>query len=190
MSVRAAIGLGSNIGDRRAHLLDAGRAIADRIGAVVTSSSLYETAPLGGPVQDPYLNGVVVVDTDLAPREVLDTLLAIEREHGRERRERWGPRTLDLDLLLYGHHVVGEPGLTVPHPHMLERRFVLEPLVEAWPNAVLPDGSRVDQHLGGVADQDVTRVSDRLSAPASLAVFVVVGVVAAAMWLVLDLFLR
>ncbi len=155
---RAAIGLGSNLGDRRARLAAAVRRL-EAAGVVAAVSSLYETAPIGGPAQGPFLNAVVVVETALAPRALLDLCLAAEREAGRRRLVRWGPRSLDLDLLLYGRTVVDEPGLRVPHPRLAERRFVLEPLAEAWPGAALPDGTPVADLLAGVADQEASPVA-------------------------------
>lgn len=137
---RAAIGLGSNLGDRMRHLDRAVHALAV-VGAVVGRSSVYETDPVGGPVQGPFLNAVVVIETARSPVALLVELLAIERIEGRERRERWGPRTLDLDILLYGRETVDLAGLTVPHPRIRERRFVVEPLLEAWPEAQFPDGA-------------------------------------------------
>lgn len=151
---RAAIGLGANLGDRRARLGEAVRRLGEA-GVTVAVSSLYETAPIGGPVQGPFLNAVAVLDTDLAPRALLEFCLGLEREAGRRRRVRWGPRTLDLDLLLYDRVVVDEPGLQVPHPRLALRRFVLEPLAEAWPEAALPGGTPVAGMLSGVADQEV-----------------------------------
>lgn len=189
MTVRAAIGLGSNVGNRSATLVSAGRTIAEEIGDIVASSSLWETAPVGGPEQGAYLNGVVVVDTDLPPGAVLERLLAIERAHGRERRERWGPRTLDLDLLLYGDHTVAQPRLTVPHPRMTERRFVLAPLLEVWPDAALPDGTPLREFLPAVANQAVSRLDSPQGPAASILVFLGVGIAAAAMWWLMDLFL-
>ena len=140
MPVRVSIGLGSNLGDRARHIADAVTELA-QLGEPVAVSSLYESAPIGGPDQGPYINAVVVIETDHGVREVLDVCMAIEKRHGRERRERWGPRTLDLDILLYGDRSIDEPGLTVPHPHLGERRFVLAPLLEAEPEATLPDGT-------------------------------------------------
>jgi 2-amino-4-hydroxy-6-hydroxymethyldihydropteridine diphosphokinase len=157
MTERIAIGLGSNLGDRRVHLDEAVNALA-AVGEVVAVSSYYETAPVGGPPQGDYLNAVVVLDTDLDPAGVLERLLEIERNRGRLREERWGPRTLDLDLLLYGNQAVEQPGLTVPHPRMTERRFVLEPLVEVWPEAALPDGTALAELLPRVADQELRPV--------------------------------
>jgi 2-amino-4-hydroxy-6-hydroxymethyldihydropteridine diphosphokinase len=190
VTVRIAVALGSNLGDRKAHLERAGQELEQRIGDVVASSSLWETAPVGGPEQGTYLNAVVVMDTDLAPRTVLDELLAIERLHGRERRERWGPRTLDLDLLLYGDRVVDSPGLTIPHPRLTERRFVLEPLLEAWPEARLPDGTVLAGCLPAVADQDVTRIGGPSRPTSGAVVFFTVATLVLAMWWLLDLVLK
>lgn len=130
---RAHVALGSNVGDRHSHLLHALERLGDT-GRVIGGSPLYETAPVGGPAgQDPYLNAVVALDTTLDPREMLDRLLTIEEERGRTRGERWGPRTLDLDLLTHGDHRLDEPGLNVPHPRIRERPFVLAPLVDVAP---------------------------------------------------------
>lgn len=191
---RVAIALGSNLGDRHAHLAAAKQEIAGSIGEIVAESAIYETAPVGGPEQGPYLNAVVVVDSDLEPRVVLERALAIERMRGRERIERWAARTLDIDIVLYGFETIDEPGLTVPHPHLQERRFVLEPLVDAWPDAQLPDGTAVASLLPGVADQEVTKLpaTDRGEPPfelgprESIIVFVTVGLIAAAMWWLLG----
>ncbi len=150
----AAVGLGSNLGDREAHLRAAVAGLAG-LGDVVAVSSLYETAPLGGVPQAPYLNAVAVVATVLPARAFLDGLLELERAAGRERRERWGPRTLDCDLLLHGDAAIDEPGLRVPHPRLTERRFVLEPLVEVCPGARLPDGTLLHAFFPAVADQQV-----------------------------------
>ena len=105
---------------------------------VVAVSTLRETDPVGVTDQPRFLNGVAALETELAPRELLDVLLAVERRLGRERRERWGPRTIDLDLLLYGDEVIDEDGLTIPHPRLHERRFVLEPLADLAPKLVVP----------------------------------------------------
>lgn len=100
---------------------------------------------------------MVVLDTLLGPRPLIVHCFEIERRAGRERRERWGPRLLDLDLLLYGDAVLDAPGLTVPHPRMTQRRFVLEPLAEAWPGVEIPGRGRVEDLLPAVADQEVRR---------------------------------
>jgi 2-amino-4-hydroxy-6-hydroxymethyldihydropteridine diphosphokinase len=153
-----AIGLGANLGDRRATLSGAAASLGT-LGERTAVSPLYETAPVGGPPQPHYLNAVVVLETPLGPRALLDRLLALEREAGRTRGRRWGPRLLDLDLLLFGDREIDEPGLRVPHPRMGERRFVLEPLLAAWPTARLPDGTPVASLLDGVEDQEVRRVA-------------------------------
>ncbi len=152
------IGLGSNLGDRLAHMRLAVRRIAD-LGRLRAVSSLYETAPVGGPAQGPYLNAVVAVGTSVEPRAVLDHLLAVEALAGRVRRARWGPRTLDLDLLLHGERMVDEPGLRVPHPGLTSRRFVLAPLLEVRPAAALPDGTPLAPFLQQVAGQEAAVVA-------------------------------
>jgi len=131
---RAYVGLGANVGDREATIA----AAVARLPGVVAVSRLVETDPVGVVDQPPFLNGAAELETRLGPRELLDTLLAIERDLGRERRERWGPRTIDLDLLVYGDERVDEPGLTLPHPRLHERRFALEPLAELAPGLVIP----------------------------------------------------
>jgi 2-amino-4-hydroxy-6-hydroxymethyldihydropteridine diphosphokinase len=125
--VRAYLGLGSNLGDRRAHLRAAVAALPD----VVAVSPVYETEPVGGPPgQAPYLNVVVALDTDLGPRDLLDLGRGLEEAAGRVRTEPDGPRTLDVDVLLVGDLTVREPDLVVPHPRMWQRRFVLVPLAD------------------------------------------------------------
>ena len=132
---RAYIGLGSNLGDRRAQLEEALRRLDDDPAiSVVAVSSFRDTDPVGVVDQPLFLNAAAALDTSVEPRELLDRLLAVERALGRDRSgERWGPRTVDLDLLLYGDVSLDEPGLTVPHPRLHERRFVLEPLLELDP---------------------------------------------------------
>ena len=115
---------------------------------VVAVSRFRETEPVGVRDQPRFLNGAAAVDTELPPRELLEVLLGIERELGRVRDgTRWGPRTIDLDLLLYGGEMVDEPGLRVPHPRLHERRFALEPLAELDPDAVVPGAGRVSELL-------------------------------------------
>ena len=147
--MRAYIGLGGNVGDRAGNLERAVAALRDDCDVdVVVVSAFRETEPVGYRDQPPFLNGVVAVETALPPPAFLDRLLAVERALGRERSgPRFGPRTIDLDLLLYGAETVEEPGLTVPHPRLAERRFVLEPLVELDPQLVLPDGRAVRELL-------------------------------------------
>ncbi len=159
MRHRAAVALGSNLGDRLSRLRSAMEAVSG-LGEVVGISSLYETAPLGGPEQDPYLNSVVVIGTDLDAGALLDALLSIEEAAGRVRAERWGPRTLDLDLITMVTNegeVVASDGerLSLPHPRAGKRRFVLEPLAELWPDAPLRGGETAESALQQVRDQKV-----------------------------------
>ena len=129
--MRAFLGLGSNLGDRWAHLRAAVAALPD----VVAVSPVYETSPVGGPEdQGPYLNCVVELSTELGPRGLLGVAQRLEAAAGRERHERWGPRTLDVDVLLVDDLTVDEPDLVVPHPRMWERRFVLAPLADLAPD--------------------------------------------------------
>lgn len=140
--VRAHLALGSNLGDRLANLQGAldGLATADGV-EVVSVSSVYETDPVGGPVQDDYLNAVVEVTTTLTPHELLGVCGRLEQAAHRVRIERWGPRTLDVDVLLIGDLVVTTEDLEVPHPRMWERTFVLAPLHDVAPDRVtVPDG--------------------------------------------------
>ena len=134
MRISAYIGIGANLGDREATI----EAALAALPGVVAVSRLRETDPVGVVDQPPFLNGVARLETALRPRELLDTLLAVELGLGRERHERWGPRTIDLDLLLYGDELIDEPGRTVPHPRLHERRFALEPLAELDPDLVVP----------------------------------------------------
>jgi 2-amino-4-hydroxy-6-hydroxymethyldihydropteridine diphosphokinase len=139
VSKSAFVGIGSNLGDREGNLRQAVELLSAEDGIdVVAVSETRETDPVGPVEQGPFLNGAVRIETDLAPRELLERLLAVEERLGRVRRERWGPRTIDLDLLLYGDDVVDEPGLTVPHPRLHERRFALEPLSDLAPSLEIP----------------------------------------------------
>jgi 2-amino-4-hydroxy-6-hydroxymethyldihydropteridine diphosphokinase len=140
--LRAFLGLGSNLGDRLANLTQAVKSLALGGLTIVRTSRVYETAPVGPPQPD-YLNAVVEVDTDLSARELLDACLGVERQMGRVRAERWGPRVIDIDLLTFGREVIDELGLTVPHPRMHERAFVLAPLLELEADPPLPGGRRV-----------------------------------------------
>ena len=130
-----------------------------RLGPLAAASSLWETAPIGGPPQEAYFNAVVVLDTVVGPRPLLKECLRIEESVGRVRGEKWGPRLLDLDLLLYGDAVIDAPGLRVPHPRISHRRFVLAPLAEVWPDAEVPGQGRVADLLAAVADQEAEVVA-------------------------------
>ena len=151
--VRAFVALGGNLGDV-ARTFAAALARIDALpGTTVHArSSLYRNPPLGGVAQPDYLNAVAVVDTCLPAAELLEALLAIERRYGRTRAAgaRWAPRTLDLDLVLYGDQVVDEPGLRVPHPGLHERAFVLVPLAQVAPDAVVPGHGPVRELLAAV----------------------------------------
>ena len=149
---RAFLGLGSNLGDRLEHLERAVRLLAARGIPVVRSSRVYETEPVGGPEQPDYLNAVVEVNAEGSARELLDTCLEIERELGRARDERWGPRVIDIDVLTFGDREISEPGLEVPHPRMHERGFVLVPLLELDADPPLPEGRKLSSlRLGALA---------------------------------------
>jgi 2-amino-4-hydroxy-6-hydroxymethyldihydropteridine diphosphokinase len=126
--VRVAIGLGSNVGDRIATL-------REKIARVVARSSVYETIPVGGPPQGEFLNAAILVSTDRSPIELLDGLQSIERELGRTRDVRWGPRTIDLDVLWIEDVTVADPRLVVPHPRLAERAFAIAPLLDVAPHA-------------------------------------------------------
>ena len=138
---RAAIGLGANLGDAAGSVRAAIDALVGLPGTALQAvSRFYRTPAWGVTAQPDFINAVAVLETELEARSLLDALLAIEREHGRVRvdGERWGPRTLDLDLLLYGDAVIDAPGLRVPHPHLHERAFALLPLLEIWPDVAIP----------------------------------------------------
>lgn len=142
MPVTAYVGLGSNLGDRRAALDGAVALLAPR-----RVSRVVETAPWGLAEQPPFLNAVAEIETGLEPRALLDRLLEVERRFGRRRDLRWGPRTLDLDLLIYGDRRIREEGLDVPHPRLAERRFVLEGLAELCPERRVPGLDRTVREL-------------------------------------------
>jgi 2-amino-4-hydroxy-6-hydroxymethyldihydropteridine diphosphokinase len=149
---RAYVGLGANLGDRERTMREAVQALGSEDGIeVVAVSTLRETEPIGVGEQPRFLNGAASLDTTLSARELLDLLLALEQRFGRVRIPgEHGPRTLDLDLVLFGDERIEEPGLTVPHPRLHERRFVLEPLAELDPGLVVPGRGAVKSLLSGV----------------------------------------
>jgi 2-amino-4-hydroxy-6-hydroxymethyldihydropteridine diphosphokinase len=158
-SVQACIGLGANLGDARATLvaaIDALRALPQ--SALLAVSSVWRSAPIDSSGPD-YLNAVALIETRLAPQALLEALQRIERAHGRERPYRNAPRTLDLDLLLYGEESIATPTLQVPHPRLHERAFVLRPLAEVAPELVVAGHGRVGDLLPLVADQRVDRLA-------------------------------
>ena len=148
----AYIGIGSNLGERESTIRDALALLAaDPELEVEAVSSIRETDPVGMVDQPRFLNAAIRLATDLAPYPLLERLLAVEQQLGRVRTgERYGPRTIDLDLLLYGDEIVDEPGLRVPHPRLAERRFVLEPLAELDPGLVIPGLGPVQGLLAGL----------------------------------------
>jgi 2-amino-4-hydroxy-6-hydroxymethyldihydropteridine diphosphokinase len=151
------IGLGANVGDRLVALSSA-RAALGRLGALLRVSSLYETAPVGPPQPD-YLNAAVLLETFLSPSALLEQLLSIERAHGRQRLERWGPRTLDLDVLHSPELIVEQLGLTIPHPELCGRAFALLPLLEVLPHARDPRSLiAYSDRARALASQDVRRL--------------------------------
>jgi 2-amino-4-hydroxy-6-hydroxymethyldihydropteridine diphosphokinase len=153
------IGLGGNLGDPVATLRAALTRIERLPGIELDAvSSAYESAPVGVTEQPPFVNAAARLLTDLPLADVLAGLLAVEHELGRVRSVRYGPRTCDLDILLAGDEVADEPGLTVPHPRLAERRFALEPLVELEPGLRLPGGPALSALLEGVRDQVVRRL--------------------------------
>jgi 2-amino-4-hydroxy-6-hydroxymethyldihydropteridine diphosphokinase len=156
----AALGIGGNLGDRQANLAAAVAAIAAhpdvRVEAV---SALYETPPWGKTDQPAFLNAAVRVETRLSARALLDAILDIERRLGRKRGERWGPRTVDIDILLYGDAAIDEPGLRVPHPRLTERAFALAPLADVLPRALV-SGRRVSYWLTDADRSGMVRIAE------------------------------
>ena len=155
---RAIVGLGANLGDPAVQL----RAAIDAIGRiadthVVAASSLYRTAPVGHEDQPDFVNAAVAIDTALEPRALLAALQSIERAAGRERSFKNAPRTLDLDILLYGDRTIDEPGLTVPHPRLHERAFALAPLTSIAPDAIVPGRGRATDLLAACRGQRVAK---------------------------------
>ncbi len=152
--VRAFLGLGSNVGDRAGHLRDAIRRLDGPDLRVTGRSSVYETAPWGRTGQATFLNQVVAVDTSLSPRGLLERSRVVEAALGRVRGERWGPRPIDVDLLLYGDATIHEPDLIVPHADLAHRAFVLRPLAEVAPGLRLPDGTAVESLLAASPNRE------------------------------------
>ena len=151
------LSLGSNVGDREQHLRDAIRRLAD-VGTVVSVSAIYETEPVEFTRQEWFLNCAVGIETNRTPKQLMAALLAIEREMGRERIQKKGPRAIDIDIVLFGDHVVESEELTVPHPGMQRRRFVLEPLAEIAAEARHPVlGRSVREMLEALPKAQVVR---------------------------------
>ncbi len=156
---KAFIGLGANLGDPEAQVRRAIAALAELPGTrLLAASSLYRSAPVGVVAQLDFINAVAEVETALGARALLDALLAMETRSGRRREFPNAPRTLDLDLLLYGDRVITEPGLVVPHPRMHERAFVLAPLAEIAPHIAIPGKGRAGALLAACSDQKIEKI--------------------------------
>ena len=155
----ACVALGANIGEPVRQVEAGFAALAALAGTrLIARSSLYRSAPVGYADQPDFINAVALIETVLEPQALLDALLAIERAHGRVREFANAPRTLDLDIVLYGDVVMHEPGLTIPHARMLERAFVLVPLAEVAPEALVPGHGRVCVLAGRVDVESVARL--------------------------------
>lgn len=159
--VQAALGLGSNIGDKQAYLADALERLAATPGITVLSrSSLYRTEPWGMTDQDWFLNACALVETELSATALLARCLEVEQELGRVRDIRWGPRKIDIDVLVYGDEQIDADGLTIPHPRMAERAFVLVPLAEIWPDARVNREATAQEALEDCPDVDGVKKLD------------------------------
>jgi 2-amino-4-hydroxy-6-hydroxymethyldihydropteridine diphosphokinase len=160
---RAYIGIGSNLDDPISQVRRAFQALAGILASCcVAQSPLYRTAPLGGPSDQPdYINAVAALDTGLTPKQLLMVLQALELAHGRIRGVRWGPRTLDLDLLLYDQITSDDPWLTLPHPRLHERAFVLYPLHDIAPTLTVPGRGRLSELLANCPQQTLTRLDSQ-----------------------------
>jgi 2-amino-4-hydroxy-6-hydroxymethyldihydropteridine diphosphokinase len=167
-TVTAYIGLGTNLGDRLGLLREAIQRLDQTEGIrVIRLSSVFETDPVGLTDQPDFLNMVAEIETSLPPRTLLDSLLSVEQSLHRVRRIRWGPRTIDLDILLYGDQQMKEEDLDIPHPRMCERAFVLIPLQELAPDVIVPGtGRSVTEWLDQLAvSNEVRRTDDQISLP-------------------------
>ncbi len=153
VATRAFVGLGANLGEPAVQIADALATLA-QAGVLVACSGVYRSAPVGGPEQPPFLNLVAELAVIDSPYELLARCQALETAARRIRRERWGPRTLDVDVLVFGNLELDDPALSIPHPRMSERRFVLDPLAELAPEMVTVG------ELAAVADQDCVRIAD------------------------------
>jgi len=155
MKAEAYIAMGSNLGDRHAYFARASELIAQLPQTTIECrSSIIETEPVGPGDQGAYLNGVVMVSTRLSPSELLEALLWIESSMGRDRANevRWGPRVIDLDVLVFGEQIIDEPGLSIPHPRLHTRVFVLEPLCELAPDLRIPGYEKTPREMLGVLE--------------------------------------
>lgn len=155
----AYLSLGSNLGDRLKQLRDAARLIESFKGIKIEKiSSVYETEPVGNVPQENFYNLVIKIKTDLLPYRLLEIAQIVERQFGRKREARWGPRTLDIDILLYDSVVINEKDLIIPHPEMCNRAFVLVPLLEIEPDLKMPGGNPPRHFLDRVKDQGIKKI--------------------------------
>lgn len=160
------LGLGSNIGDRENNLQDALNELSNRVGITVKKvSSFYETEPVGVKDQPWFLNAVIEIETNLQPREVLGINKAIEKKLHRKETYKWGPRIIDIDLLLYGNRIISEPDLKVPHPQMHLRGFVLVPLAEIAPGLKIPGMKEVNKLISELKNEAVKKMNKKLNLP-------------------------
>lgn len=163
---RYGVALGSNIGDRLSHLRNAVDSL-DQLGDVDMISAIYETEPIGGPDQAPFLNAVVSLTCEAAPEALLHALQAVEEEAGRERKVKWGPRSLDLDIISWDGPPVSSPDLVIPHPRAIDREFVLRPLCDVWPDAEVDGLTRAREALSRLDDQGVDLLARKWVVPGS-----------------------
>ncbi len=161
MMTIAYIALGSNLDDPVRQVGGALKTLdALPRSRLIGASGLYRSSPMGPADQPDYINAVAAIETQLQPLELLDALQAVEQAHGRVRKERWGPRTLDLDLLLYGDWTIDEPRLQVPHPGLHQRNFVLLPLYDIAPGLVLPDGRKLSEIVAACSREGIVAVDE------------------------------
>ena len=156
--IMAYLGLGSNLGNRRQNLQTTVIRLRHQSVFLERASSLYETQPIGFTEQPPFYNAVIAVRLGLTARQLLAVIADIEQGLGRRRTVRWGPRSIDIDILLYGNKTVAEPDLQIPHPRLHERAFVLVPLAELVPELILPDGSRIAGLLAAIDSSGVKKI--------------------------------
>jgi 2-amino-4-hydroxy-6-hydroxymethyldihydropteridine diphosphokinase len=161
-NIEAFIGLGANLGDPAKMLAEAISDLNQQDGiSVVQCSSLYRTTPVGKTDQPDFINVVVRIETSLPPEKLMTSILDTEHRHGRTRQDRWGPRTIDIDLLIYGNTLIVSDSLTIPHPRMHERRFVLVPLIEIAPSLKIPGtGKSLQEFLNETENQGNIEVLD------------------------------
>lgn len=139
--------LGGNLGDREKLIVEARNSLQQKLGPIISASKIYETAAWGGASEGNYLNQVLVLETDLEPLKILEIIQSIEQALGRERIQKWGNRTMDIDILYLGNQLIDKPQLTVPHPYISARKFVLVPLVEILPDFIHPIHQLSHLHL-------------------------------------------